>query len=711
MNATITKQVRQKGREELEPSTSQPLGEPLPKDEHACSVSLPTWASVVGYEEGDERITSAMRCGYPRFMYHPLILQLMSVILLEHSEVSKEDCLLLPGYAAAVRCRAFLLQALEGPGSIPPESDNALLCVDSDYEKHMNTGTGTSPTDEKKDDFISNNKFRIRIVNVSAANVYAVLFPAQTLAGMEAKAYWQHTGEIVSSRRAEEALKALGLCVRERRFTCNPAGEPYIHHPSSVCDGTVSSEESSNISNDESEPNDTFSRLRQRIAKWARVPSEDSVFLTPSGMASIYTALRSARRYQLLSTSEQQQSSSSNLGGRSIVYGFPYLDTLKLCSRREFCPGGVDFFGLGNEHDLKFLEQLLQQQSSRNKVCALFTEVPSNPLLQCPDLYALRSLADKYDFALIVDDTIGNFLNIDMIQRGIADAVCTSLTKIVSGRGDAMAGSIVANPNTEKGRWMQQDLQKCFYGSSHTNNDTASGLFEADAKAILGNSRDFEERNQKINETSEILADWLKQHTDVNTVYYPKYAPLYPSFLSSTGSTGYGGLMSILLESHMCQRHFYDSLNTAKGPSLGTNFTLVCPYTLLAHYHELDFAMSYNVPPNLLRISVGLEDANVLKAKFQEAFDRSRLYPKLRHSLSDVSARSAAQTRSFSTWAVSSSSSPSAPRCGHATTSSKNPGARLLLCKQRPQPIQTTGILSKHTTMATLRNFVKRLPH
>lgn len=41
---------------------------------------------------------------------------------------------------------------------------------------------------------------------------------------------------------------------------------------------------------------------------------------------------------------------------------------------------------------------------------------------------------------------------------------------------------------------------------------------------------------------------------------------------------------------------------------LGTNFTLACPYTILAHYCELDWAAEYGVPINLVRISVGMED-------------------------------------------------------------------------------------------------------
>jgi hypothetical protein len=60
------------------PTGSRPLGSPMPTDEHACSVSLPTWSSVVGYEEGDTMIIQAMRCGYPRFVYHPYVVLLMN---------------------------------------------------------------------------------------------------------------------------------------------------------------------------------------------------------------------------------------------------------------------------------------------------------------------------------------------------------------------------------------------------------------------------------------------------------------------------------------------------------------------------------------------------------------------------------------------------------------------------------------------------------
>jgi cystathionine gamma-synthase len=90
-------------------------------------------------------------------------------------------------------------------------------------------------------------------------------------------------------------------------------------------------------------------------------------------------------------------------------------------------------------------------------------------------------------------------------------------------------------------------------------------------------------------------------------------------------SGGYGCLLSIVLRStadHIEHDtiNFYDTLNVCKGPSLGTNFTLVCPYTLLAHYEETDWAATYGVSKYLIRISVGSEDD--LDALLQE-FERA----------------------------------------------------------------------------------------
>ena len=82
---------------------------------------------------------------------------------------------------------------------------------------------------------------------------------------------------------------------------------------------------------------------------------------------------------------------------------------------------------------------------------------------------------------------------------------------------------------------------------------------------------------------------------------------------------GYGCLLSFELKADVDVQRFHDAIELNKGPSLGTNFTLVSPYTLLAHYYELDWAKQYGVTNRLLRVSIGLEDTEELLAKFEMA--------------------------------------------------------------------------------------------
>ena len=58
-----------------------------------------------------------------------------------------------------------------------------------------------------------------------------------------------------------------------------------------------------------------------------------------------------------------------------------------------------------------------------------------------------------------------------------------------------------------------------------------------------------------------------------------------------------------------------------KGPSLGTNFTLVCPYTMLVHFDELEWAESCGVDRHLLLISCGIEPTEVLIDRMKRALE------------------------------------------------------------------------------------------
>jgi cystathionine gamma-synthase len=148
-------------------------------------------------------------------------------------------------------------------------------------------------------------------------------------------------------------------------------------------------------------------------------------------------------------------------------------------------------------------------------------------------------------------------------------------------------------------------------------------LWDEDAAVLEFNSRDATERVAAIGRNAETLAEFLHGHPAVEQVFYPSLGgrAMYDAFRRKNGT--YGGLVSIVLRDAAQQTPaFYDRLRVCKGPNLGMNYTLACPFTILAHYAELDFAESCGVSRWLIRISVGLEPVEELIARFRDALDQ-----------------------------------------------------------------------------------------
>jgi cystathionine gamma-synthase len=162
--------------------------------------------------------------------------------------------------------------------------------------------------------------------------------------------------------------------------------------------------------------------------------------------------------------------------------------------------------------------------------------------------------------------------------------------------------------------------------------------FPEDAIYMERNSRDFRHRISIINDNAYDLTELLvsKSQMDATSpsdsvlkrVYYPRYVTPenygIAQRLPTTGKGGFGGLFSLTFTTQEASKAFFDALECHKGPSLGTNFTLACPYTLLAHYLELDWANDFGVESGLVRVSVGLEEIEGLKAAFLRALDAAQ---------------------------------------------------------------------------------------
>lgn len=485
--------------------TPADLGAPLPASPHANSVCLPEWRDIVDYEEKRPRVMERLQAGYPRFVVPPPCARFFELCR-ERLARGDERCHAYPTERAARRCADMIRAWSRAEARVAPWGD-----------------TG----------------------------VHVVCYPAA--AEEWALKYWRHTGEGISSRRAE----ALVSGARE-------------------ADGTAAKQQ-----------------VRARIAAHTGARPE-CVYLFKSGMAAIYTLYRAVTRM------------SPDPDGTCVQFGFPYVDTLKI--QQDF-GGHSAFLPFGNRADLDRLRLLLQAED----VSALFCEFPSNPLLVSPDLAALSALGRKHGFPVIVDDTIATWANVDLLPA--ADVLVTSLTKYFTGRGDVMAGAVVLNPDGhlygDLRAALEHEYEDCVWGDN--------------ALLIEQYAADFPERMVRINRTAEAVCDWLQARPEVADVYYPKFhtRECYDAFRRKGG--GYSGLFSILLkDAPATSAPFYDRLECCKGPNLGTTFSLCCPFTLLAHYGELDWAERCGVSRWLLRFSIGLEEPADLIDRLERAFTALR---------------------------------------------------------------------------------------
>ena len=154
------------------------LGTPIPPTPYGVSVCLPTWKSVVGYEEKDPAVINKLQSGYPRFFIHPTVEKLIESVEKEHAK-SDERALVFPRKIHAERCAQFIKKYGPSTGESPD-----LVARPAD----------TRP--------IGNGK--TRVVEYGTENLGVTFFASGDYA--TARLYWRFCGEIVSIRQAESAL-------------------------------------------------------------------------------------------------------------------------------------------------------------------------------------------------------------------------------------------------------------------------------------------------------------------------------------------------------------------------------------------------------------------------------------------------------------------------------------------------------------------------
>ena len=317
---------------------------------------------------------------------------------------------------------------------------------------------------------------------------------------------------------------------------------------------------------------------------------QKNVCLTPSGMNAVYCALRGLKTIQ-------------NVNNRTklIQLGWLYLDTMNIVE--HYFDENKIFYDINN---LDLLEDYLKING--HTISAIITEIPTNPLLQTVDLVRLKILCITYNIPLVIDATFATPFNLDL--KPYADIYVESLTKFASGNADVLMGAIILNENSKISMISQEFFKH------------ADMPYIKDIQRLAYEIKDYESRMKIISSNTKKLVEYFKTAPFIDEIFYclnPKYASNYQKLMIDENS--YTGIISVTFKKDF--KEVYDKLNFSKGPSLGTEFTLLMPYTYLAHYDLItsksgnEFLKEIGLPINLLRISVGIEDINEIINEFK----------------------------------------------------------------------------------------------
>jgi O-acetylhomoserine/O-acetylserine sulfhydrylase len=280
---------------------------------------------------------------------------------------------------------------------------------------------------------------------------------------------------------------------------------------------------------------------------------------------------------------------------------------------------------------------------------AIYFETLSNPRYNVPDFEGISEVAKAHDLPLVVDNTFGagGFLA-RPLELG-ANVVVESATKWIGGHGTSIGGVIVdgGNYNWGNGKFPQfTEPSEGYHGLVFWDVFGTDGPFGNIAFAIrarVEGLRDFGPalspfnsflllqgletlslRVQRTVDNALALAQWLEQHDQVAEVVYPGLES-HPSHTNAKKylRNGFGGVLSFSLKGDKEKATaFVDSLKLVSHlANVGDAKTLIIQPSATTHQQLSDSEQAAaGVLPTQLRVSVGIEHIDDIKADFEQAF-------------------------------------------------------------------------------------------
>ncbi|HAN77775.1 MAG TPA: PLP-dependent transferase [Bacteroidales bacterium] len=491
-----------------------PCGATLPlNNPHAVSVSIPTMQQIIAYEENQPGIDQIIRSGYPRFVVHPYVKQIIAYVRYEYIIPDDYEIMLL-------------------------SSEEAARMVAINFEVEV---------------FTREPEFGI----ITVSKNYSQL--------TKLKEFIRHCGYLVSSRCAEDYLYCKAIITQKFEE------ERILKHRHAEI------------------------TIKQTLAALYQQPYEN-IELAVTGMNAVFSTFMYLKHLRAAE-------------GKTIFLqlGWLYTDTIQILSKFS-----TQVIVINHVADEALIQYTLETYGKQ--IAAVFTEVPTNPLVQTVNLGLVRQLCNRFEIPIVVDSSVGTAVNLNL--QPFADIIVESLTKFASGGADVLAGAIIFNKNSTFG-FSAEGLHKWL-----------DPLYGADMCRLGFEIKNYEERVQKIAANTVKLVQYFETKPIIKKIYWCLSAESAQNYKqSSKNSEAICGLISLTFNAPFAK--IYDAVNLPKGPSLGTNFTLLMPYVYLAHYEYItdktgqEILAKAGIPAELLRISVGLEPIDEIIAQFETAFNFS----------------------------------------------------------------------------------------
>lgn len=332
-------------------------------------------------------------------------------------------------------------------------------------------------------------------------------------------------------------------------------------------------------------------------------------------------------------------------GDNIVTSPFLYGGTYNLF-KVSFARLGIDF-RFAEDDSAESLEVLID-----DKTKGIYLEMIGNPEYNIPDFEKIIAMARKHDVPVIVDNTFaqGGYL-FNPIEWG-ANVVVHSATKWIGGHGTSMGGIIIdgGNYNWGNGKYPEfSEPSEGYHGLNFWETFGDKSPFGNIAFAIrcrVEGLRDFGPaispfnsfmmlqgletlslRSERINYNALEIAKWLEAHPKVEKVNYPglesnKYHSLAKKYLKNNG---FGGVLSFFIKGDEKQAAtVIDNLEwISHVANVGDAKTLIIHPASTTHEQlSKEAQLAAGVYPNMLRLSLGIEHIDDIKAELEQAISK-----------------------------------------------------------------------------------------